>query len=178
MVTIRRTTNLTWIKEEIKVWIQLISPLDVSGSHSGSQRWGRGVAFCGRCADSLCGTRRRTRRTGSTAPCPAGAADTAGRRTAPRRRPSLPLHPRHHHRRLRRKMKRSQRKRRLRRWMRKMRRMERATRGGEGGGVFWADPVVYCQRKKKEELLIIIIIKTCTSVQCISCVYKQHFSRH
>lgn len=60
----------------------------VSDSRSGSQRWGPSGVSCGRRADSLCGTRRRTRHTGSTAPCPAGAAGTAGPRTAPPCQPS------------------------------------------------------------------------------------------
>lgn len=103
-----------------------VSSFQISNTHSGSQRWGPSAAFSGQCADSLCGTKHRTRHTGSTVLGPAGAACIGVPRTVP-----LPLPPRP------RKRRRSWMRRRQRRWKRTMKRMERGAKAFEEEGVSW-----------------------------------------
>lgn len=116
------------------------SPSAVSGSRSRSRRWGPSGASCGRRADSLCDTRRRTRHTGSTAPCPAGAAYSAERRRAPPPRLPARPHPRRHRPPWRKRKSRRRRSRRRRRRTTRMR--ERAAKAGGAEGVSWDDLAV------------------------------------
>lgn len=114
-------------------------------SRSGSQRWGPSAASSGQCADSLCGTRRRRCHTGSTAPCPAGAACIGGPRTVP----PPPRSPPPLRRRRRRRTRRSWTRRSRRKWKRRMRRRERGGKAFEEEGVSWVVLVAYWKEKNR-----------------------------
>lgn len=115
----------------------------INDTRSGSQHWGPSAAFSGQCADSLCGTKRRTRHTGSTALCPVAAACIGVPRTVPLHPPPPP--PLRPHRRRMRSW--SWTTRRRRRWKRTMKRMERGGKAFEEEGVSWVVLVAYWKEK-------------------------------
>lgn len=129
--------------------IQRPSAEPLSSSRSGTRRWGRAGTRpgCGCSGGSPGDTRRRSRHTAPTAPCPAAAGGSARRRTAPRpERPAALLRVRP---RLRppRKTRSKTTTTTTTSWMRRRRKQE--TEGkAEAVDASWVGHVVYCNDKR------------------------------